>query len=137
MDSDQKRFWNKVNKTDSCWDWTGSTQYGYGRFSLNGRSLLAHRVSYTWLRGQIPDHLVVDHLCRNRGCVNPEHMELVTPKVNKQRQHPNNGQASKTHCPQLHPYDAVNTYLRPGGGRGCNICRRAAVQKQRICKVVV
>jgi hypothetical protein len=70
--------------TDGCWEWTGNrTGDGYGR--LAGRQGLAHRLSYEYHLGPIPDGLEIDHLCRNRGCGNPAHMEAVTHRVNCQR----------------------------------------------------
>lgn len=124
MLSIEERFWSKVNKTQGCWQWTAGTCRGYGRFAVDRRNLLAHRLSYEILVSEIPADRVIDHLCRNRGCVNPKHMELVTPTENKRRQHPNNGRATRTHCPHQHPYDAQNTYWRPDGrGRGCRACR--------------
>ena len=82
------RFWSKVNKSDSCWEWTGLTVgNGYGRFwdANTGRMALAHRLAYEMVRGAIPPGLHIDHLCRNRKCVNPEHLEAVTQRVNNMR----------------------------------------------------
>jgi hypothetical protein len=68
----EQRFWTRVQKTESCWLWTGGDDHsGYGHFYFLGRNRKAHRVSYEMFVGPIPDGLQVDHLCRNRACVNP------------------------------------------------------------------
>lgn len=78
----QERFWAKVNRTAQCWQWTASVDSsGYGQFDHK----IAHRVAWEWLRGPIPEGLQLDHLCRNRRCVNPDHLEPVTAAVNTQR----------------------------------------------------
>jgi hypothetical protein len=75
-------IWTKVKKTDSCWLWTGSyNNKGYASATLDGIHG-AHRIIYTLTVGPIPDGMQVDHLCRNRGCVNPDHMQIVTPREN-------------------------------------------------------
>jgi hypothetical protein len=123
----EERFWAKVDKTSDCWIWTAHKVKGYGQFRLGGkgsRQVGAHRVSYEWAHGPIPETLQLDHLCRNPVCVNPDHLEPVTSRVNMLR-----GQtfaaanAGKTHCPQGHPYDLFNTYEYKGM-RTCRACRR-------------
>lgn len=81
-----RRFWSKVVKTEDCWEWTGAkTGAGYGHVLLNYKNVYAHRLSYELLVGPIPEGLVIDHVCRNRGCINPEHLEPVTPRENVMR----------------------------------------------------
>ena len=102
-ESPEKRFFQKVKKTDNCWIWTAQKTKGYGRFHQNSKvgDVMAHRFSYELEKGKIPDGLYLDHLCRNRGCVNPKHLEPVTNKENILR---GNGlcakNAKKKYCPK-------------------------------------
>lgn len=81
-------FWDKVQPTGFCWEWTAyRDRKGYGRSHLDGKSMAAHRVAYTLLVGPIPAGLTLDHLCRNKGCVNPDHLEPVTVGENSIRSH--------------------------------------------------
>lgn len=103
--------------TGDCVIWAGRRDAdGYGR--TNG--CLAHRVAYERRFGPIPDGLQLDHLCRNRACVNPEHLEPVTHAENMRRSAP----AQKTKCSNGHAYDDLNTYIRPTGQRDCRVCIR-------------
>ena len=123
-----------------CWLWIGAClNTGYGEIGLGKKTLLAHRVSYEFYRGKIPDGLQIDHLCRVRCCVNPWHMEPVTIGENVRR-----GESVKltkarcalqTHCKNGHLLSGSNLYLRPEGGRACKQCRydrkRLFLQRQK------
>lgn len=114
------RFWEKVQTGEGCWQWTGSlARGGYGSIGFEGHTLRAHRVAYEALVGPIPEGLVLDHLCRNRGCVNPTHLEPVTLHENLLRGEP----ANRTHCPAGHAYTAQNTWMWHGK-RKCRECGR-------------
>ena len=137
-DTATRRFWKKVNKRGPvseyrpdlgpCWLWTGApSTYGYGRFRMGGAGsalVIAHNAAWELLVGPVPSGTHVDHLCRVRLCVNPGHLEPVTVSENIHRSPvalaPAN--TAKTHCPQGHPYDDVNTYVW-GGKRNCKACR--------------
>lgn len=132
------RFWAKVDKTSTCWNWTASLRSKnspYGNFKVLGKTKLAHRISYELLVGTIPEGLTIDHTCKNTKCVNPSHMELVTLSENVRRaevwKNTNPGQVNrdKSYCPKGHPYDSINTYTTPSGKRDCKECRRAACRK--------
>lgn len=115
------RWWQKVIPTDGCWHWTGYlSDQGYGRLWDGKAVQYAHRLSFEMFRGQIPDGLDLDHLCRNRGCVNPAHLEPVTRRENVSR-----GKALITHCPHGHEYTPQNTIYRKAGGRVCRTCQQA------------
>jgi hypothetical protein len=83
--NDTKRFWLYVNKSDSCWDWIGFTQKGYGCFRVGAKILRAHRYSYELHGGKFVDGMVLDHTCNNKKCVNPQHLEQVTNPENTRR----------------------------------------------------
>lgn len=119
--SREVRFWAKVRKTESCWIWTGALQAkgSYGQFCDKNKHLRAHRVAYELCVGPIPEGLTLDHLCFNKVCVNPAHLEPVTSVENRRR-----WAESVTACPAGHPYDEENTYVDKRGRRACRECGR-------------
>lgn len=134
--------WIEV-QPNGCWYWKGKpNRQGYGYFWLDGKSRLAHRVSYMHFVGPIPEKYEIDHLChtwdkscpggtgdKHRKCVRPDHLEAVTELVNVMR---SNGvaakNAAKTHCDKDHEFTEANTYLTPKGERICRTCRDASVK---------
>lgn len=128
-----QRFWEKVDSEDpaECWIWKGHTTCGgYGRFRMDGHNVFAHRFAYESIVGPIPDGLPLDHLCRNRACVNPAHLEPVTHKVNILRgESPSARNATKTHCKRGHIFDRHNTYHIRTGGRACKQC----MKERKLC----
>lgn len=131
------RFWSKVNKTETCWLWTGAgsqSGLGHGRFALTHDKLVgAHRFAYEACIGVIPEGRQLDHLCRNPSCVRPDHLEIVTPHENTMRGlGPAARNARTTECRRGHPYDEANTYIHRGR-RYCRQCRKRRWVSSRPC----
>lgn len=130
---DVKRFEARLTPgPDACWNWIGA-QAGslrpYGHFTMAGRvGIYAHRWSYEYHVGPIPEGLEIDHLCANRLCVNPWHLEPVTGAVNRRRY-----AETFTHCPQGHEYTPENTSVGTGpkAGKQCRTCKREAERRSR------
>ncbi len=143
--TEEERFWSKVDAEGDCWIWIGAIgNHGYGVFCETGarsgqrKTRTAHRYAYEALVGPIPDGMTLDHLCRTRPCLNPDHLEICSlsenvrraqagraklrpkpQKVRKERQ-------PRTHCRQGHPFSGDNLYVVPGRGqRTCRTCKAA------------
>lgn len=125
---EEERFWEKVDKTEDCWLWTAG-RFGrnreYGCFYLTGgkKAIPAHVWAYKCLVGMIPSGLVLDHLCKTKLCVRPDHLEPVTHRENILR---GDGiaakQARQTYCKRGHSLD--NAHILRNGGRDCRVCRK-------------
>jgi hypothetical protein len=122
-----ERIMRMVVKSEAgCWEYAAHSRKGNSYRQVNvyvdGKQVLryAHRVAYEHFVGEIPDGLQLDHVCRNRVCVNPAHLEPVTASENRRR-----ATALITHCPQGHPYDETNMRVQPDGRRYCRECKRA------------
>lgn len=133
--------------SNGCLEWTGKSRAGggdYGALWVDGRTELAHRFAWRLAHGRIPEGMVICHHCDNPLCCNVDHLFLGTVADNnadKMRKGRDNRRGKgnpfhdvKTHCPQGHPYDAANTYVRPTGWRGCRACIRAASARYAASK---
>jgi hypothetical protein len=119
---------------DGCWEWKAkSFVSGYGGFPINGKVKIASRLSYQYFYGVgIPEGMVIDHICRNRPCVRPDHLRIVTTRINaiENSTAPSALNAIKTHCPRGHEYNEVNTYYGSNG----RCCRKCMAMHQRKYK---
>jgi hypothetical protein len=129
----EERFWIKVKKQRGCWPWIAHVDAGgYGRLNVGGSSRMAHRFSYELLVQKIPAGKFIDHLCRNRKCVNPAHMEVVTFEENILRGvNPAAMNKRKRSCLRGHPLRGENVYVGPSGRRTCKTCRKISDAKRR------
>ncbi len=128
-----QRCLQKIDASGDCWEWTaGCYPSGYGLFSINASTTHAHRMVWELLVGPCPSGLEPDHLCRNRVCVNPDHLEWVLPIENKRRSFCPSSHVLKTgYCKNGHLFDGGNVYIKPNGGRQCISCRRATDQRRQ------
>lgn len=123
----RERLWSRIMEVPTgCWEWLGTRgNKGHSVLSVNSKTESPHRIIYSLLVGPIPSGLHLDHLCRNTSCVNPTHLEAVTPKINVLR---GDGltakQARQTHCLRNHPLEGENLYVTPDGRRQCRECAK-------------
>ena len=128
-----ERFWTKVNKTDSCWLWTGKIDDGYGRFQIGPKLYLVHRLAFAMLNHKLGENTQVDHLCKVRNCINPKHLDEVTSKENTRRGLIKKYNTDPNKCPYGHDYDREI----PGKAEGsvyknCSKCRKHRHAQKRL-----
>lgn len=127
--SAEERFWSFVTKTDGdeCWPWRLSvTGGGYGLIQVKEKQYYVHRFVLALYGRKIPPGMVVDHICRNRRCVNPKHLRIVTARVNttENSTSPAAKNLSKSHCLRGHELSPENLIKKIRPGRECILCQR-------------
>ena len=122
-----ERFQSYCLYAGDCIVWTSATRKGYGSFWYRGKPVQAHKFAYEQANGQVPNGLELDHICRNKVCVNPNHLEPVVHRVNCMRgdspKLSSSRQKQKTHCPRGHEYTAANTIRTKESWRVCRTCK--------------
>ena len=133
LPTNEERFFKKVKKTAYCWEWLGCKNgTGYGWFGMNKEIMGAHRASYELFVGKIPKGMTIDHKCRNRSCVNPKHLRVMSFKENNAiGNSPSAINARKTHCKRGHEFTKENTYINQKGERHCRTCFNMLMRNYR------
>ena len=134
----EARFLKYVNKTDTCWLWTGSKSYGYGQFNFDNRNCRAHRYAYEMWVGPIPSGLVLRHKCDNPICVNPDHLETGTQQdnINDRNARGRQAKGEKQHLAKLTEDDVVEIKVLLGFGMSNRqIARQFGVSESIISNI--
>ena len=120
----------RIDATGDCWEWSGGhDRDGYSiDLRHRGRRYKVHRFMWEALVGPIPEGMQIHHQCENTGCINPDHLMVVTPKENTNLSHSAN--SNKTHCLQGHPYSGKNLRNPPSSGRRCKTCENQKARKR-------
>ncbi len=139
--SSEQLFWNNVEKSEGCWIWRGALSHGYGSVGYKGKTRKAYRVAFELSGGIVARGLELDHLCRNRACVRPDHLEPVTKAENMRRGDLATASAARaekmrsaTHCQRGHALTPENLVPRKDGRRGCLACRNASPSRKRASR---
>jgi hypothetical protein len=129
----QDRLLTKIDRSGACWTWTGrKSTSGYGQIRIAGKTCYAHRVSYELFVGPIPEGLVIDHLCRNRACINPDHLEVVTAAVNTLRGHSPSQMTRRTGiCQRGHVLAVDGVIVQRSRGTEYHLCRKCVRLSER------
>lgn len=132
LKDDIQRFFAKIDFTEDCWIWQASLDSkGYAQFTYKGKNKRGHRVAFELMKGGLIGGMDLDHLCRNRACVKPEHLEQVTRSTNLRRGEL--WQSKKTHCPKGHSYD----YIDNRGARRCKPCLKELAHQNYLKRKAV
>lgn len=129
---DVARFWRGCSPSDGCWEWSGFKTNGYGRVTIGSKKGYAHRLSLLVHGVEIPESMEVDHLCRNRSCCNPSHLQVVSRAENVARATP---YKLKNQCSEGHDLGGVNLMVLRSGKRRCRTCANARNRKFRARRV--
>lgn len=136
-DLKKKIIGRKETDKNDCWNWSGAKRKGYGMIKVGMKQMSVHRVLYEILVAPIPEGYVIDHLCRNKSCINPAHLQPVTSKENTLRGTSFAAiNSKKTHCPKGHEYTQENLGKNKAGRRVCKQCNRDRM-KSRVPRVNV
>lgn len=132
---DRLRYYSRIDEATGCWIWiAGRDRDGYGHLTVNGKCRVAPRLSYETFVGEIPEGLEVDHLCKLTSCINPKHLEPVTPIENVRRSNAGKRLRDMTHCINGHEFTPENTWVsrkEDGKKRNMRYCKECGRLRKR------